>query len=153
MAETVINDNALKFKIYCISCKAPTATLKEITLKRNVGARYYVIGRCVHCGMSKCKPLNQDERMRMRPELLNMPPKSSITSFFLWNGHALPLWELIPVFIGESVIGCGLEPTLQEENPLQIKFLLKDAGYSKKDLVDYFTNYLKENGFDINVNK
>ena len=132
-----------------MKCKAHTATMKEITLKRNVGNQYYVTGKCVHCGKGKSKQLNQDERMRMSQELLNLPPKSSITSFFLWNGRSLPLASLIPILIGENVMGDGLAPSVQEENPLPIKELLKDAGYSKNDLVEYFMNYLEENGFEI----
>ncbi len=137
------------FKIYCMKCRAHTATMKEITLKRNIGNQYYVIGKCVHCAKGKSKQLNQEEKMRTFQELLNMPLKSSITSFFLWNGRSLPLATLIPVLIGENVMGDGLAPSIQEESPLSIKELLKDAGYSKNDLFNYFMNYLEENGFEI----
>ena len=132
----VINDRHPKFLIHCMKCRAPTATLKDITLKRNIGSKYYVIGKCVHCGRSKSKQLNADERRVVPRYLLNMPINSSITMHYLSAGKALPLATLIPVLIGENVMGRGLEPTELEEQPLSLEELLIDAGYTKTDMIE-----------------
>ncbi len=56
MAE-IAEQQVAGFKIYCMKCRARTATMEDITLKRNIGNRYYVIGNCVHCGSGKSKPI------------------------------------------------------------------------------------------------
>ena len=150
--DSVVNNGREQmFPIYCMRCRAHTARLKEITLKRKIGNQYYAIGKCVHCGTGKSKQLNQDQRMKLSHELLNIPTKSLITMHLISGGKALPLASLIPVLIGDNVMGRGLEPTVQEESPLPMGELLTDAGYSRMDVIKNSINLLEENGYEITL--